>query len=156
MVQKAERSGDAAAAGRARTALAQLRVGEARRRVDRNPSDLAARFDLGNGLLATGEVDAAIAELQQAVKDPRKKTEAQFALGRAFQQKNLPELALGQFDKALQSAGSGLLAKEALYEMGAICAAMGKREDALRHYTRILEQDIGFRDVATKVAELKP
>ena len=156
MVQKAERSGDAAAAGRARTALAQLRVGEARRRVDRNPSDLAARFDLGNGLLATGEVDAAIAELQQAVKDPRKKTESQFALGRAFQQKNLPELALGQFDKAMQSAGSGLLAKEALYEMGAICAAMGKREDALRHYTRILEQDIGFRDVATKVAELKP
>jgi hypothetical protein len=56
----------------------------------------------------------------------------------------------------MQSAGSGLLAKEALYEMGAICAAMGKREDALRHYTRILEQDIGFRDVATKVAELKP
>ena len=51
---------------------------------------------------------------------------------------------------------NALLAKEALYEMGAICAALGKREDALRHFTRILEQDIGFRDVATKVAELKP
>jgi tetratricopeptide (TPR) repeat protein len=155
MVQKAEKTGDQAAAQRARAALQQLRVGEARRRVERNPTDLAARFDLGSGLLATGEVDAAIAELQQAVKDPRKKNEALFALGRAFQQKKLPELALAQFDKALQAAGSGVLAKEALYEMGAICQALGKRDDALRHYTRILEQDIGFRDVATKVEQLK-
>ncbi len=155
IVHKAEKAGDLAAAARARTALQQLRVAEARRRVERNPADLAARFELGHGLLAAGDVDAAIAELQQAVKDPRKKNEALFALGRAFQQKNLPELALGQFDKALQAAGGGVLAKEALYEMGAICQAMGKRDDALRHYTRILEQDIGFRDVATKVEQLK-
>ena len=155
MVLKAERAGDQAAADRARGALQQLRVGEARRRVERNPTDLAARFDLGIGLLAAGEVDAAIAELQQAVKDPRKKNEALFALGRAFQQKNLPELALGQFDKAIQAAGSGVLAKEALYEMGAICQGLGKRDDALRHFTRILEQDIGFRDVAQKVEQLK-
>jgi tetratricopeptide (TPR) repeat protein len=155
MVQKAEKAGDAAAADRARNALQQLRVGEARRRVERNPTDLAARFDLGTGLLGAGETDAAIAELQQAVKDPRKKNEALFALGRAFQKKNLPELALAQFDKALQAAGSGVLAKEALYEMGAICQALGKRDDALRHYTKILEQDIGFRDVASKVEQLK-
>jgi tetratricopeptide (TPR) repeat protein len=155
MVQKAEKAGDQAAAARARTALQQMRVGEARRRVERNPADLSARFDLGQGLLAVGDIDAAIAELQQAVKDPRKKTEALFALGRAFQQKNLPELALGQFDKAHAAAGSGVLAKEALYEMGAICEALGKRADALQHFTRILEQDIGFRDVAKKVERLK-
>lgn len=155
MVARAEKAGDAAAAARARTALGQLRVAEARRRVERNPADLAARFDLGSGLLATGETDAAIAELQQAVKDPRKKNEALFLLGRAFQHKQLPELALGQFDKALQAVGSGPLAKEALYEMGAISLSLGKREDALRHFTRILEQDIGFRDVARKVEELK-
>lgn len=155
MVQKAQKSGDEAAVARANTALQQLRVGEARRRVERNPADLGARFDLGSGLLAVGETDAAIAELQQAVKDPRKKNEALFALGRAFQQKNLPELALGQFDKAMQAAGTGVLAKEALYEMGSICLGAGKRDDALRHFTRILEQDIGFRDVAKKVEQLK-
>jgi tetratricopeptide (TPR) repeat protein len=155
MVQKAQKGGDEAAAARARQALDQLRVGEARRRVDKNPADLGARFDLGNGLLATGAVDAAIAELQQAVKDPRKKNEALFALGRAFQQKNLPELALGQFDKALQAAGTGVLAKESLYEMGSLCLQLGKRDDALRHFARILEQDIGFRDVAKRVEQLK-
>jgi len=67
----------------------------------------------------------------------------------------MPELALGQFDKAMQAAGSGALAKEALYEMGIICSELGKRDDALRHFTRILEQDIGFRDVARKVEQMK-
>ena len=155
MVEKAEKRGDEAAAQRAREALSQMRVAESRRRLERNPSDAAARFDLGKSLLDTGEVDAAIAELQQAVKDPRRKTEALFLLGRAFQQKDLAELALGQFDKALESAGSGAMAKEALYEMGQICARLGKRDEAMRHFTRILEQDIGFRDVAAKVEQLK-
>ncbi len=155
MVQKAEKRGDEAAAARARKALSEMRVAEARRKVERNPADFGARFELGSSLLGTGETDAAIAELQQAVKDPRKKVEAQFLLGRAFQQKSMPELALGQFDKALQAAGSGALAKEALYEMGVICSDLGKRDDALRHFTRILEQDIGFRDVARKVEQMK-
>lgn len=155
MVHKAEKSGDEAAAARSRQALQQMRVGEAKRRVERNPADLGARFDLGQGLLGAGDVDAAIAELQQAVKDPRKKNEALFALGRAFLKKNLPEVALGQFDKAMQAAGSGTMAKEALYEMGSICQTLGRRDDALRHFTRILEQDIAFRDVTTKVEQLK-
>ncbi|HEB53481.1 MAG TPA: tetratricopeptide repeat protein, partial [bacterium] len=155
MVVKAENRGDEAAAERARKALAQLKVAEARRRVERNPSDLGARFELGSALLACGELDDAIAELQQAVKDPRKKTDAMFELGRAFQQKDLPDLALGQFEKALAAAGSGVRAKEALYEMGVICEQQGKADDALRHFTRILEQDIAFRDVKDKVAALK-
>jgi len=155
IVEKAHKRGDEAATARARQALGQVRVAEARRRVERNPADFGARFLLGAGLLDAGEVDAAIAELQQSVKDPRKKNEALFLLGRAFQLKNLPELALGQYDKAMQAAGSGVLAKEALYEMGEICSRIGKREDALRHFTRILEQDIGFRDVAKRVEQMK-
>jgi len=155
MVQKALKRGDEAAAERARKALGELQVAEARRRLERNPSDLAARYDLGAGLLAAGELDAAIQELQQAVKDPRKKTDAMFALGRAFQQKDLPDLALGQYEKALQAAGSGAIAKEALYEMGAICETQGNKADALRHFSKILEQDIGFRDVAKKVDALR-
>lgn len=154
-VQKAAARGDEAATARARRALQEARAAEARRRVDRNPADLGLRFQLGSALLEIGETDAAIAELQQAVKDPRRKVESLFLLGRAFQQKGLPELAIGQFEKALQAAGSGQLAKEALYELGAICEGLGKREQALQHFTRVLEQDIGFRDVAKVVERLK-
>lgn len=155
MVDKAVARGDEAAAGRAREALAKLQAADARRRLERNPSDTAARFQLGQCLLAAGDVDAAIAELQQAVKDPRKKGDALFALGRAFRKKELPDLALAQFQKTLESAGNGVLAKEALYEMGEICAGTGRRDEAMQHFTKILEQDIGFRDVAKKVEQLK-
>lgn len=155
MIEKATARGDDAAAELAREVLGKMRTDESRRRLDRNPSDTAARYELGASLLETGAVDQAIAELQHAVKDPRKKSEALFLLGRAFKQKDLADLALGQFEKALESAGSGVLAKESLYEMGEICAQIGKREEAMKHFTRILEQDIGFRDVVKKVDALK-
>lgn len=154
-VQKALARGDAVAAERAEQALNEARVAEYRRRVARNPADFGFRFELGSALLSTGETDAAIAELQQAVKDPRRKAEAQFLLGRAFRKKDLADLALGQFEKALQAAGSGPLAKDALYEMGALCEEQGRHEQALQHYARILEQDIGFRDVAQRIEKLK-
>ncbi|HLQ36964.1 MAG TPA: hypothetical protein VK348_04130, partial [Planctomycetota bacterium] len=76
-------------------------------------------------------------------------------LGRAFQSKQLPELALGQYEKALAAAGAGPLAKEALYQLGALCRELGKREQALQYFSRIMEQDIGFKDVAQQVAKLK-
>ena len=65
------------------------------------------------------------------------------------------DLALGQYEKALAAAGQGPLAKDALYEMGGLCEEQGKRDAALAHYGRILEQDIGYRDVAQRVDRLK-
>lgn len=154
-VQKAMARGDNAAAERAERALNEARAQEYRRRIERNPADLALRFQLGAALFELREYEPAIAELQQAVKDPRKKADAQFLLGRAFRGKNLPDLALGQYEKALQAAGNGPLAKDVLYEMGGLCEEQGKRETALQHYARILEQDIGYRDVAQRVDRLK-
>jgi tetratricopeptide (TPR) repeat protein len=154
-VQKALQRGDSAAAERAQKALAEARSTEWKRRVDRNPADFGLRLQYGSALLDLGQTDPAIAELQQAVKDPRRKAEAQFLLGRAFLVKNLGDLALGQFEKVLQSAGQGPLAKDALYEMGALCERLGRRDQAIQHFARILEQDIGFKDVAQRLERLK-
>jgi tetratricopeptide (TPR) repeat protein len=154
-VQKAMQRGDQPAAERARKALLLARGAEWQRRVERNPADFGLRLQLGSALFDLGRVDAAIAELQQAVKDPRKKAEAQFLLGRSFLQKNLPDLALGQFEKVHKAAGQGPLAKEALYEMGALYEQIGKRELAIQSFARILEQDIGFKDVALRIERLK-
>lgn len=154
-VQKALARGDNAAAERAEQVLNEARAAEFQRRVDRNPADLRQRFELGGALLGVGQVDEAIAELQMAVKDPRHKAEAQLLLGKAFRSKDLFDVALGQLEKALEAAGEGSLAKDTLYEMGALCEEQGRREDALAHYARILEQDIGFRDVAERIEKLK-
>jgi len=154
MVQKAKAGGDRESLALAEKALCEAQVAEYRRRVERNPTDLGLRYQLGASLLDLGQLDAAIAELQQGVKDPRKKGEALFRLGSAFRKKQLPELAMGQYEKALLAV-SGSLQKEVLYEMGSLCQEQGKREEALRHFSRILEIDIGFKDVANVVERLK-
>ncbi|MEZ5964798.1 MAG: tetratricopeptide repeat protein [Planctomycetota bacterium] len=155
-VAAARKAGDEAAAGRARQALAELQAGEYRRRVQRNPTDLGLRYHLGAALVQLERLDEGIAELQQAVKDPRAKIEAWLLLGQAFRKKGLDDLAQGQLQKALDAAGpSGKLGKDILYEMGSLAQAAGRRDQALSYFSRILEQDIGFRDTAQRVDQLK-
>ena len=101
--------------------------------------------------------DGAVAELQQAVKDPRKKAEALFLLGRAFRGKGLADLAKNQLDKAFDATGGihGQIGKEVAYELGAVAEGQGETGTALEHYQRILEQDIGYRDVDDKIQRLR-
>lgn len=155
-VTAARKSGDETAASLAQRALDELKAGEYRRRVQRNPTDLGLRYHLGEALVHLERLDEGIAELQQAVKDPRAKVEAWLLLGQAFRRKGLEELAQGQLQKALDATGpSGKLGKEILYEMGSLAQTRGNREQALTYFSRILEQDIGFRDTARRVEELK-
>jgi tetratricopeptide (TPR) repeat protein len=155
-VREAEGRGEAAALQAAKSALAEAQAAEFKRRVERNPTDLALRHQLGEALLSLGKTDEAIAELQQAVKDPRKKVEALLLLSRAFRRKNLIDLAASQLEKALEAAGgTGKLSKEIMYELGVLSQDRGNRDVALAHFSRILEQDIGFRDVARRVEELR-
>ncbi len=155
-VEKARKRGDDSAAERAEQALHEARVGEYRRRVEANPTDLGLRFELGESLLHTGAHDDAIQELQQSVKDPRNKAQSLLLLGKAFRAKDLGDLALGQLEKALEASRSGgVSTKDVLYELGDLAEQLGKTDEALEHFSKILEEDIGFKDVAEKVQQLK-
>ncbi|MCA8956052.1 MAG: tetratricopeptide repeat protein [Planctomycetes bacterium] len=155
-VVAAENKGDTAAADVARKALREARVVEFRRQVDRNPTDLRLRFQLGQALFEDEQYDPAIAELQQSVKDPKVKGESLLMMGQSFAAKQMDQLAMDQLEMALQTLQtSGQKGKEVLYAMGCVAQNMGQREQALAHFSKILAQDIGFRDVQDKVAALK-
>ena len=155
-VTAALESGDASAAEFARQALREDRAREYRRQVDQNPTDLRLRFALGRALVEVERFDDAIAELQQAVQDPKVKGEALHLLGESFAAKGMDELALGQLEKALDLvADTGQKAKEILYAMGCVAQNTGQLDRALAHFSRIMEQDIGFRDVREKVDALR-
>jgi len=157
LVQQAEARGDAAAAANARRVLSEMRVAEYRRRVAANPTDLGFRFELGEALFQVGDADGAIAELQQAAKDPRKAVDALLTLGRAFRGKSLTDLARAQYEKALATTGGagGRLGKEILYELGGLAEAGGDRDAAKKHYSAILELDWSYKDAADRVARLQ-
>lgn len=155
-VREAEARGDDAAAAQCRKVLAEMKVGEFRRRVERQPNDLGLRFDLGEALFESGQSDEAITELQKAVLDPRRQTQARFLLGRAFHQKGLLDLAKKQLSDALSSGSLDSARQNAiLYELGSVTTESGDHQAALDYFGRILETDFGFRDTAQKVESLR-
>lgn len=72
-----------------------------RLRADRNPTDLAQRFELGVRLIKADLIDEAIAELQQARKEERLKWKAGLYLGLCFRKRNNWRLAQRNFEEAL-------------------------------------------------------
>jgi tetratricopeptide (TPR) repeat protein len=146
---KAE-SGDGLAAAQAE--LAAWRLTEAKRTVERYPNDFPARLALGELLLAGGQLDAALAQFQQAQKGPQVRVAALVGLGRGFRAKKIYDLAVMQF----KSAKTDLTAmddtkKEVIYELGSCYEAMGKPEEAIAEFKVIYGEDIGYRDVADKI-----
>jgi tetratricopeptide (TPR) repeat protein len=132
--------------------LAEFKLGETKRYLERYPNDYAARHALGMLLLEAGQVDAAIAQLQQAQKGPQVRVASLVGLGRCFKAKKLYDLAVAQ----LKSAKGELAAmddtkKDVVYELGLCYELMGKSDAAIEEFKTIYSEDIGFRDVADKI-----
>ena len=154
--QEVKRAGDAEGIKAAARLVRTTRVAEFRSRVAEHPTDLGLRFQLGQALLALGEVDDAIAEFQQAVKDPRKRFDSLGLLGECFLRKKLYDLAARQLTKALEES-PGLNSeqgKRVVYNLGLLRERQGNVAQAREHFLEIYEVDVGYRDVSKKVMEL--
>jgi tetratricopeptide (TPR) repeat protein len=144
--------GSAEAVAAAREQLARQRLADAHALVEKFPNDHAARLDLGNLLLAEGQLDGAIAQFQQAQRGPKVRVAALVGLGRCFRQKGLFDLAVTQFEAARSELGSlDETKKEVVYELGLCREAMGQGEQAMAEFKTIYAADIGYRDVAAKI-----
>ncbi|PAW64095.1 MAG: hypothetical protein B9S34_13195 [Opitutia bacterium Tous-C1TDCM] len=147
--------GDAAAQAKlaaAKQALAEFKLTESKRYVERYPNDHAARFALGSLLLETGQTDAAIAQFQQAQKGPQVRVASLVGLGRCFKTKRLYDLAVAQLTTAKNElTNMDDAKKDVIYELGACYELMGKADLAIEEFKAIYSEDIGFRDVADKI-----
>ncbi|HET6409168.1 MAG TPA: tetratricopeptide repeat protein [Chthoniobacteraceae bacterium] len=129
-------------------------IDEAKKRVERNPTDLQLRFELGERLLAAGNFNDAVPELQKARQNPNTRLRAMSLLGRCFVLKGMLDMATTQF----QSAASEMTAmdavkKDTLYELAMVLEKMGKREEYLKCLKDIIEVDYGYRDAAARVEQ---
>lgn len=147
--------GDAAAQAKlaaARKELADFKLTESRRYVERYPNDYVARHALGTLLFDTGQTDAAIAQFQQAQKGPQVRVSSLVGLGRCFKAKRLFDLAVAQLTIAKNElATMDDAKKDVIYELGACYELMGKPDLAIEEFKIIYSEDIGFRDVADKI-----
>ncbi len=121
------------------------------RRVQDRPTDMGLRFELGTAYLQVSLTDKAIAEFQQSIKDPKRKSVSHLLLGKAFQKKKLFDMA----DKQYEAAESGVLEQarklDILYNRSVCNAEAGKKEKAIELGKSIMEIDISYKDIAQLV-----
>ena len=135
-----------------RRARAYVVINEAKTRVERNPTDKALRYDLGQAYFQADMYTEAIPELQQAKGNPHIRIKAMLMLGRCFERKNMNDLA----KSALMEASKEVLImdstkKEILYELALVHEKMGEREPYLDALKEIYNADYGSKDVAKRV-----
>ncbi len=131
-------------------------IDEFRRRVQEHPTELGLRFQLGQHLYKADRHDEAIAELQKAVSDPRRKAYAQNLLGKCFSAKGMHDLAIKELEKARQGLTSmDEVNKEVTYNLGLVYEKIGKKDRAAQEFERIIEVDINYKDVMKRIEALK-
>ena len=131
---------------------AEQTLGEARKRVERNPTDLQYRFELGEQMVLAGHYKEAIPELQKARSNPNTRTRALNLLGKCYTERNMLDLAAKTLtDAASEIPGMDGTKKDILYQLGLVYDRMGDADKSLDCMKQIYEVDYGYLDVAERV-----
>jgi tetratricopeptide (TPR) repeat protein len=131
---------------------AEILIDDARKRIERNPTDLQLRFELGELLVSAGQFREALPELQRARQNPNARLKAMNLLGRSYSELGMLDLAAKQLeDAAKEILSMDAMKKEIVYNLGLVYARMGEREKSLNCMKQIYEADYGYKDVAARV-----
>lgn len=131
---------------------AETLISEAKRRVERNPTDLQLRYELGERLVDAGQYTEAIPELQQAKRNPNARLKAMNLLGKCFSEKGMLDMAISQYKSAAsEMTAMDVVKKDVLYKLGLVLEKTGNASEYLDCMKQIYEADYGYRDVAQRV-----
>ncbi len=129
-----------------------FQVAECQKRVEKYPTDMAIRYEMGVLYFQAGKIGEAIQEFQKAQSNLNKRLAAMNYLAQCFAKRKMFDLAA----RTLQNAIKEKLVfddekKELIYNLGCVLESMNKKEDAIEQFKLIYETDIGYKDVAAKV-----
>jgi tetratricopeptide (TPR) repeat protein len=121
------------------------------------PTDPRPKFETGRRLFELGRHADAIPVLQQAQTDPKFREEAGVLLGRAFLDADFVDEAVDTLRnriEAYQITGDNK-AKDMHYWYGRALETKGEIEMALKAYSQIAQWDFGYKDVQTRIKDLR-
>ena len=131
---------------------AGILIEEVKKRLERNPTDLQLRFELGEHFVNAQRFREAVPELQRARQNPNARLKAMNLLGVCYCELGMLDLAMKQFeDAAREIVTMDPMKKEIVYNLGIVYEKMGEREKSLNCMKQIYEADYGYRDVAERV-----
>ena len=121
-------------------------------RIQKYPNDLQIRFEYAELLWEGGAVDDALEQFQIAQRNPQHRLIAIVYLGRCFAAKNQFDMAIEQFNRALEDMPTMNADKMfTLYHLGCTYDLMGKKKEALDCFKQIYAVDIKYLDVAERI-----
>ena len=136
----------------ARQKRAEVLIDSARKRSERNPTDLQLRFELGEHLVNARQYRDALPELQRARQNPNARLKAMNLLGRCYHELGMFDLAVKQLEDASKEILTmDTMKKEIVYNLGLVFEQMGDAEKSVACMKQIYEADYGYKDVATRV-----
>ncbi len=129
-----------------------FQITECQKRVEKYPTDLAIRFEMGVLYFQADKASEAIAEFQKAQGNPHKRSAAMSYLAQCFAKRKMFDLAA----RTLQNAIKEKLVfddekKDLVYNLGCVLESMGKKDEAIEQFKQIYEMDAGYKDVSAKV-----
>jgi tetratricopeptide (TPR) repeat protein len=131
---------------------AGILIEETKKRLERNPTDLQLRFELGDNLVNAQRFREAVPELQRARQNPNGRLKAMNLLGLCYRELGMLDMAMKQFeDAAKEILTMDATKKDIVYNLGIVYERMGEREKSLNCMKQIYEADYGFKDVAERV-----
>jgi len=129
-----------------------FQTAECQKRVEKYPTDLAIRFEMGVLYFQSGKIGEAIQEFQKAQGNPHKRLTAMSYLAQCFAKRKMFDLAARTLQNAIkEKPGFDDEKKDLIYNLGSVLEAMGKKEEAVDQFKIIYEADISYKDVAAKV-----
>ena len=129
-----------------------FQVTECQKRVEKYPTDLAIRFEMGQFYFQTGKITEAIQEFQKAKNNPHKGLAAMNYLAQCYAKRKMFDMAARTLQSAIKEKPVfDEEKKDLVYNLGCVLESMGKKEEAIEQLKLIYEMDIGYKDVAAKV-----
>ncbi|HOX56697.1 MAG TPA: tetratricopeptide repeat protein [Candidatus Paceibacterota bacterium] len=127
-------------------------LAECQKRVERFPTDLQIRFELGQLFFQMGKTTEAMKEFQKAQGNPHRRIQALSYLGQCFSRRGINDLAATTFQDAIkEKVVFDDEKKELIYLLGCVFEKMGKRDEAIAQFKLIYAVDVGYKDVADKM-----
>jgi tetratricopeptide (TPR) repeat protein len=127
-------------------------LAECQKRVERFPTDLQIRFELGQLYFQAGKISEAIAEFQKSQNNPHRRVASLSYLAQSFAKRKMYDMAARTLQNAIRE--KQVLddeKKELIYNLGCVLENMNKKDEAIEQFKIIYEIDIGYKDVSAKV-----
>jgi tetratricopeptide (TPR) repeat protein len=127
-------------------------LAECQKRVERFPTDLQIRFELGQLYFQAGKLTEAMKEFQKAQGNPHRRIQAMSYLGQCFARRGIHDLAASTFQEAIkEKVVFDEEKKDLVYLLGCVYEKMDKREEAIAQFKQIYAVDVDYKDVSAKM-----